>query len=98
MQPSLETIGQVIQWALNAQIDLLQAYTAQWGFATKADIWENYTALLRAELPLLVNPETLSTNSLKELINFLSDPYQNCHLEMSTDEMATMFLRFLEKE
>ena len=98
MQPPLKTIGQVIQWALNAQIDLLEAYTSQWGFAAKADIWENYTALLRAELLLLTNPETLSANSLKELINFLSDPSQNCHLEMSTDEMAMMFLRFLEKE
>ena len=98
MQPPLETIGQVIQWALNAQIDLLQAYTSQWGFAAKADIWENYIALLKAELPLLTNPESLSANSLKELINFLSDPSQNYHLEMSTEEMAMMFLRFLEKE
>ena len=97
MQPSLETIGQVIQWALNAQMDLLQAYTAQWGFATKADIWENYTALLRGELPLLIKQETLSANSQKELIRFLSDPTQTYHLEMSTDEMAMMFLQSLEK-
>ena len=47
MQPPLETIGQVIQWASNAQMDLLHAYTQEWGFAAKADIWENYTALLK---------------------------------------------------
>ena len=52
MQPPLETIGQVIQWASNAQMDLLHAYTQQWGFAAKADIWENYIALINAELPL----------------------------------------------
>ena len=27
-----------------------------------------------------------------------SDPTQGYHLEMSTDEMATMFLHFLEKD
>lgn len=97
MQPPLETIGQVIQWASNAQMDLLQAYTQQWGFAAKADIWENYTALLIAELPLLTNTETLPANSQEALIAFLSDPTQGYHLEMSTDEMAMMFLRFLEK-
>jgi len=32
------------------------------------------------------------------LIAFLSDPSQDYHLEMSTDEMAMMFLRFLEKD
>ena len=98
MQPPLETIGQVIQWASNAQMDLLHAYTQQWGFAAKADIWENYTALLKAELPLLTNTESLPANSQKALITFLSDPTQTYHLEMSTDEMATMFLRFLEKD
>ena len=98
MQPPLETIGQVIQWASNAQMDLLQAYTDQWGFAAKADIWENYTALLEAELPLLINTKSLPANSQKELIAFLSDPTQGYHLEMSTDEMATMFLHFLEKD
>ena len=98
MQPPLETIGQVIQWASNAQMDLLHAYTQQWGFAAKADIWENYTALLKAELPLLTNKESLPANSQKALIAFLSDPTQAYHLEMSTDEMATMFLWFLEKD
>jgi len=98
MQPPLETIGQVIQWASNAQMDLLQAYTKQWGFAAKADIWENYTALLIAELPLLTNTESLPLNSQKALIAFLSDPAQDYHLEMSTDEMAVMFLHFLEKD
>ena len=98
MQTPLETIGQVIQWASNAQMDLLHAYTQQWGFAAKADIWENYTALLNAELPLLTNTESLPANSQKALIAFLSDPTQAYHLEMSTDEMATMFLRFLEKD
>lgn len=98
MQPPLETIGQVIQWASNAQMDLLHAYTQQWGFAAKADIWENYTALLKAELPLLTNTESLSANSQKALIAFLSDSTQAYHLEMSTDEMAMMFLRFLEKD
>lgn len=98
MQPPLETIGQVIQWASNAQMDLLHAYTQQWGFAVKADIWENYTALLKVELPLLINTKSLPANSQKELIVFLSDPSQDYHLEMSTDEMAMMFLRFLEKD
>ena len=98
MQPPLETIGQVIQWASNAQMDLLEAYTKQWGFAAKADIWENYTALLKVELPLLINSESLPTNSQKALIAFLSDPTQGYHLEMSTDEMAMLFLRFLEKD
>lgn len=98
MQPPLETIGQVIQWASNAQMDLLHAYTQQWGFAAKADIWENYTALLKAELPLLINTKSLSAKSQKALIAFLSDPSQDYHLEMSTDEMAMMFLRFLEKD
>lgn len=98
MQPPLETIGQVIQWASNAQMDLLHAYTQQWGFAAKADIWENYTALLKAELPLLINTKSLPANSQKALIAFLSDPSQDYHLEMSTDEMAMMFLRFLEKD
>lgn len=98
MKPPLETIGQVIQWALNAQMDLLHAYTQQWGFAAKADIWKNYTALLKAELPLLINSESLPANSQKALIDFLSDPTQVYHLEMSTDEMAILFLRFLEKD
>lgn len=98
MQPPLETIGQVIQWASNAQTDLLEAYTKQWGFAAKADIWENYTALLKVELPLLINSESLPANSQKALIAFLSDPTQGYHLEMSTDEMAMLFLRFLEKD
>lgn len=98
MQPPLETIGQVIQWASNAQMDLLHTYTQQWGFAAKADIWENYTALLKAELPLLINTKSLPAKSQKALIAFLSDPSQDYHLEMSTDEMAMMFLRFLEKD
>ena len=98
MQPPLETIGQVIQWASNAQMDLLEAYTKQWGFAAKADIWENYTALLEAEIPLLTNNESLPVSSQKALIAFLSDPNQAYHLEMSTDEMAMMFLRFQEKD
>lgn len=46
MSNSFQTIGQVIQWAANAQHELLNAYTEKWGFATKTDIWEKYTALL----------------------------------------------------
>lgn len=41
---------------------------------------------------------SLPANSQKALIDFLSDPTQVYHLEMSTDEMAMLFLRFLEKD
>jgi len=46
----------------------------------------------------LINTESLPAKSQKALIAFLSDPNQGVHLEMSTDEMAMMFLRFLEKD
>jgi len=46
----------------------------------------------------LINTESLPAKSQKALIAFLSDPNQGDHLEMSTDEMAMMFLRFLEKD
>jgi len=46
----------------------------------------------------LINSESLPANSQKALIAFLSDPTQGYHLEMSTDEMAMLFLRFLEKD
>lgn len=97
MQPPFKTIGQVIQWALNAQTDLLQAYTATWGFAAKIDIWENYTALLKVELPSMIDLDFISGTTLKVLVTFLCDPTQNYHLEMSTDEMATLFLNYVEK-
>lgn len=98
MANSFQTIGQVIQWAANAQHELLNAYTEKWGFATKTDIWENYRAFVRAELPLVINPAFISQSRASQLMLFLEDPTQDYHLEMSTDEMAVQFLAFLEKE
>ena len=97
MGRSLTTFGQVIQWAANAQIELLEAYTLQWGFACKADIWENYSRMVNAELPLLVDRAIIDAKTIVQLSAFLTDPQQKYHLEMSTDEMALLFLDFLEK-
>ena len=77
---------------------MLQAYAQRWGFVAKADICENYTAILKAELSLFINSESIPAYSQKALIHFLSDPPQGYRLEMSTDEMAMLFLRFLEKD
>ena len=51
-----------------------------------------------AELSLFINSESIPAYSQKALIHFLSDPPQGYRLEMSTDEMAMLFLRFLEKD
>lgn len=76
----------------------MQAYAQRWGFVAKADIRENNTAILKAELSLFINSESIPAYSQKALIDFLSDPPQGYRLEMGTDEMAMLFLRFLEKD
>ena len=47
-EPALHSIGKIIQWATNQQLDLMAAYEQQWGVASKNEVWENYTRFLGA--------------------------------------------------
>ncbi|MGB1445049.1 MAG: hypothetical protein ACPG7X_04465 [Flavobacteriaceae bacterium] len=93
----LRSIGKVIQWATNQQLDLMSAYEKQWGFASKAEVWSSYTKLLTEQLPDRVDEAYINKARVKELLSFLADINQPYHLEMSSDEMAHLFLDFLEK-
>ena len=93
----LRSIGKVIQWATNQQLDLMSAYEKQWGFASKAEVWSSYTKLLTEQLPDRVDEAYINKARVKELLSFLVDINQPYHLEMSSDEMAHLFLDFLEK-
>ena len=94
----IETFGKAIQWALNLQVDLLIAAERQWGFSSKASIWEDYKAILHRELPKRINFSIIDKNITSRLLKFLSDPHENYHLEMSFDELAHQFLNAIEKE
>jgi len=93
----LRSIGKVIQWATNQQLDLMTAYEQQWRVASKNEVWENYTRFLKVQLPLRVDEKRINQRTIQQLIAFLSDIQQPYHLEMSSDEMAHLFLDFLEK-
>ena len=94
----LETIGKIIQWAANQQVDLLKAYEHSWGFSSKPLIWDAYVKLINEELPKRINPTKISPELLSQLIVFLSNPLADYHLEMSFDELAHQFLNAIEKE
>ena len=96
-EPALHSIGKIIQWATNQQLDLMVAYEQQWGVASKNEVWENYTRFLKAQLPLRVDEKRIDQRTIQQLIAFLSDIQQPYHLEMSSDEMAHLFLEFLGK-
>ena len=96
-EPPLHSIGKIIQWATNQQLDLMVAYEKQWGVASKNEIWENYTRFLEVQLPFRVDENIIDERTVQLLIAFLSDIRQPYHLEMSSDEMAHLFLDFLEK-
>lgn len=96
-EPALHSIGKIIQWATNQQLDLMAAYEQQWGVASKNEVWENYTRFLKTQLPLRVDEKRIDQRTIQQLIAFLSDIQQPYHLEMSSDEMAHLFLDFLEK-
>ena len=96
-EPPLHSIGKIIQWATNQQLNLMVAYEKQWGFASKNEVWENYTRFLEAQLPFRVDKKRIDQTTIEQLIAFLSDIQQPYHLEMSSDEMAHLFLDFLEK-
>ena len=93
-----ETLGKAIQWALNLQQDLLIAAERQWGFSSKASIWEDYKAILYRELPKRINFSIIDKNTTSSLLKYLSDPLENYHLEMSFDELSHQFLSAIEKE
>ena len=94
----LETIGKIIQWAANQQVDLLLSYESKWGFSSKSLIWDVYVKLINEELPKRINPDKISPELLYQLIQFLSNPLSDYHLEMSFDELAQQFLNAIEKE
>lgn len=94
----LETIGKIIQWAVNQQVDLLLSYERKWGFSSKPLIWDVYVKLINEELPKRINPNKISPELLSQLIVFLSNPEEEYHLEMSFDELAHQFLNAIEKE
>lgn len=96
MAQKFQTFGQAIQWALNTQLELINRHSEQYGFATKADIWERYSCLIQEELPRKSDFTCISPDHLVLLTAFLLDLTQPYHLEMSTDEMATQFLAYLE--
>ena len=93
----MEKIGKIIQWASNQQMDLMKAYEQQWGVVSKVEVWESYTKLLRELLPQKINDKQINQKRIEQLMAFLTDINQPYHLEMSTDEMARLFLDYLEK-
>ena len=93
----MEKIGKIIQWASNQQMDLMNAYEQQWGVVSKVEVWESYTKLLQELLPQKINEKQINQKRVEQLFVFLTDINQPYHLEMSTDEMAQLFLDFLEK-
>ena len=66
----LRSIGKVIQWATNQQLDLMSAYEKQWGFASKAEVWSSYTKLLTEQLPDRVDGAYINKARVKELLSF----------------------------
>lgn len=75
----------------------MKAYEQQWGVVSKVEVWESYTKLLRELLPQKINDKQVNQKRIEQLMAFLTDINQPYHLEMSTDEMAHLFLDFLEK-
>ena len=94
----LESIGKIIQWAANQQVDLLLSYEREWGFSSKAQIWSAYVDLIEIELPKRISRDHISPELLAQLIAFLSDLEEDYHLEMSFDELAHQFLNAIEKD
>ena len=37
-EPALHSIGKIIQWATNQQLDLMAAYEQQWGVALRTSV------------------------------------------------------------
>ncbi|MCH1518597.1 MAG: hypothetical protein L7T62_08305 [Flavobacteriaceae bacterium] len=92
----LSTIGQVIQWAANKQMDMLQAYERQHGFSSRVDIWAVFSQEVKEEIHIVIEVDSLSEALISRLISYLTHPQSDYHLEMSTDEMAHAFLAFTE--
>ena len=67
----LITIGKVIQWAANQQIDLLLDYEHKWGFSSKEIIWKTYENQIRKELPKHINSKNISEELQSYLLKFL---------------------------
>lgn len=92
----LSTIGQLIQWAANKQIDLLHAYEYQHGFSSKADIWDLFCREIKQEFGQIIDAEKFNKELQLSILAYLVHEQSTYHLEMSTDEMAHAFLTFKE--